>query len=259
MKNNIVIYTSAFGKKFGFIPQKKIKGVDFVCFTDDPSKIEKPWKPYKTTIENENNSLLNRHSKILPHLYFENYDISIYIDSNYLITGDIHDLIKNLGDHKMAVFDHNQASDARDCIYEEHQAIIDLGNKLGKFKDNPEVMKTQMDFFKSQNYPEHNGLIFAAVLIRRHNDPEVIKVMEDWWHFVSTQSKRDQLSFNYVIWKNNFNPLIINGDLRKKNPYFYMLGDNRRNYLKKLIQYKLKKLFGLIEPVNPSFKKSFKS
>ena len=42
--------------------------------------------------------------------------------------------------------------------------------------------------------------------------------MEDWWKIVSTQSKRDQLSFNYVAWKNNFVPTIINGDLRRGNP-----------------------------------------
>lgn len=256
-KNKIVIYTSAFGKNHGFISQKKIPGIDFICFTDDISKIKKPWKPYPNKVNISNNGLMNRHSKLLPHLYFSDYEISIYIDSNYLITGNIHELLSHLGKHKMAVYDHNQASDARNCIYKEYEAILNLGENLGKYKDKPEIMEEQIAFFKEQGYPEHNGLIFAAAIVRKHNDPEVIKIMKQWWHIVSTQSKRDQLSFNYVIWKNNFTPLIINGDLRKKNPYFYMLGDNRRNYFKKHLQYKLMNFFGYIKKTAPSFKEGF--
>ncbi|WP_299709574.1 glycosyltransferase domain-containing protein [uncultured Tenacibaculum sp.] len=244
--NKIVVYTGAFGKDYGFIPQKKIKGVDFVCFTDDVSKVKSPWKTLEVKDENFTNHLSNRHAKLLPHLYFQNYDISIYIDSNYLIVGDILELLEQLGeDFKMGIFDHNQCDDKRNCVYKEHQAILKLGEERGTYKDDPEVMKKQMDFFKNEGYPEENGLIFAAVLIRKHNDPQVIKVMEDWWEMVSTKSKRDQLSFNYVAWKNNFTPTIINGDLRKGNPYFYFLASARKNYMPKFIKYKIKRFFGI--------------
>lgn len=45
------------------------------------------------------------------------------------------------------------------------------------FMDDPEIMKAQIERYKSENYPKNNGLIFSAVLIRRHHDPEVIKIM----------------------------------------------------------------------------------
>ncbi|SNR15666.1 glycosyltransferase domain-containing protein [Tenacibaculum jejuense] len=244
--NKIVVYTGAFGDDFGFIPQKEIEGVDFFCFTDNVEKVKFPWKPIELISDQKNGVLRNRHPKLLPHLYFQDYDISIYIDSNYLIIGDIKELLNSLGeDFKMGIFDHNQCEDKRDCVYDEYEAILELGKETGVYKDQPEVMKKQIDFFRSESYPENNGLIFAAVLIRKHNDPQVIKVMEDWWGFVSTKSKRDQLSFNYVAWKNNFVPTIINGDLRRGNPYFYFLCMARKNYIPKLIKYKIKRFFGI--------------
>ncbi len=240
----IVVYTAAFGNKFGFVPQKKQKGVDFVCFTDNLKKVPKPWKGILINNNNlKDNSLKNRHIKLLPHLYFKDYDYSIYIDSNYLVIGDLKKAVTEIGQHPMGIFDHNQASDKRDCVYDEYEAILALGTRKGKFKDVPTAMKKQIEFIKNEGYPKNNGLIFAGVLIRKHNEPKVIQVMEQWWSFVSTQSKRDQLSFDYVAWKNNFKPYVFKGDLRRNNEYFYNLGSNRKNYWKKLLQYKLKALF----------------
>ena len=243
--DKIVVYTGAFGENYGVIPQKKIPGVDFFCFTDNARKIKSPWKPIELQIDSEDEGRKNRHPKILPHLYFKDYDISIYIDNNFLIVGNIHQVIKNLGDFKMGIFDHNQCSDKRDCVYEEYDAILQLGKERGWYKDDVETMTNQIQFLKKEGYPRKNGLISSGVLVRRHNDQEVINLMEDWWHMVSTKSKRDQLSFDYVSWKNNFKAKIIPGDLRRGNPYFYFLSTSKKKYSKKLLTYKLKKFFGI--------------
>ena len=44
--------------------------------------------------------------------------------------------------------------------------------------------------------------------------------MEDWWTEIKYGSKRDQLSFNYVAWKNSLNFNYMDGDSRN-NEYFY--------------------------------------
>ncbi len=243
--NKVVVYTGAFGDNYGFIPQKKVEGIDFVCFTDDNNKVKFPWKPMPLKFEGDNEVLKNRHPKLLPHLYFNQYEVSIYIDSNFLIVGDIHELLKSLGDFKMVTFDHTQTDDSRDCIYEEYNAILEIAERKGVFKDDPVVMEKQIELLKLEGYPKKNGLIKGGVLIRKHNDTKVIKVMEEWWHMVSSMSKRDQLSFNYVAWKNKFKPKIINGDLRRGNPYFYFLSAAQKDYSKKLLKYKLKKFFGI--------------
>lgn len=237
----IVVYTAAFGEKFGFVPQKKEKGIDYICYTDDLSKVPKSWQGVlMDDKEIKVNSLKNRCLKLLPHLHLKEYDFSVYIDSNFLIVGSIKKAIKEMEGYPMGVFDHNQASDKRDCVYDEYEAIVELGAKRGKYKDNPVVMKKQIDYIKSQGYPKNNGLVFAGVLLRKHNNKEVISLMEQWWEFVSTMSKRDQLSFDFLRWKNNFERYVFQGDLRKNNEYFYNLGRNRRNYWKKIFQYRLK-------------------
>lgn len=242
--NKIVVYTGAFGKNYGLLPQKNISGIDFYCFTDK-KRIKKPWKTINLISHDDDEGRQNRHPKILPHLYFKDYEISIYIDSNVLIVGNILNLLEQIGDFNMAIFDHNQSDDKRDCVYDEYEAILELGKERGYYKDDPLIMKRHIEFLRKENYPENNGLIFSAVLIRRHNDPKVIKVMETWWDILSTMSKRDQLSFDYSAWKNNFKPTIINGDLRKGNKYFYFLTKARRYYGIKLLKYKIDSFFGI--------------
>lgn len=249
-EEKIVIYTGAFGENYGIVPQKPIENVDFICFTDNEKKVPKPWKALVLK-DNLSNHLKNRHPKLLPHHYFKEYDISIYIDSNFLIIGDIFQLIKKLGNFKLAIFDHNQTDDARNCIYEEYEAILELGKNQGVYKDDVKVMQKQINWFKEEGYPKNFGLIKGGVIIRRHNDESVIKLMEDWLKIVSTMSKRDQLSFNYVAWKNKFKYTTINGDLRTNNPYFYFLASARKSYVRRLLKYKLKKFFGIIKHPKP--------
>ena len=247
MNQKIVLYTAVFGDSYGIIPQEKIEGVDFVCFTDTIKKVPKPWKAVAFKNDKINDHLKNRHVKLLPHLYFKDYDISIYIDSNFLIIGDVHQLVLQLNDFKMATFCHTQSDDARNCIYDEYEAILNLAQKTGKYKDDPVIIKNQIDAFKQEGYPENNGLIKGGVLIRKHNDTAIIQLMTDWWNIVATQSKRDQLSFNYVAWKYNFKPTIIPGDIRFGNPYFYFLATARKSYSTRILKYRVKKCLGMIK------------
>ena len=46
-----------------------------------------------------------------------------------------------------------------------------------------------------------------------------MKVMEDWWIEIKYGSRRDQLSFNYVAWKQNLKFNYIDGDIRN-NEFF---------------------------------------
>ena len=66
--------------------------------------------------------------------------------------------------------------------------------------------------------------------------------MEAWWHIVKTESKRDQLSFNYVAWKLGFKDYtFIDGHVRTGNPWFYTIS-HRKNYQFKMFKIKLKKV-----------------
>ena len=88
------------------------------------------------------------------------------------------------------------------------------------WKDNPEIIKKQIENYDLLGYPRNNGLITGMVILRRHNERDCIQVMEDWWTEIKYNSKRDQLSFNYVAWKNNLKFNYMDGDSRN-NEYFY--------------------------------------
>lgn len=244
MKNKIVIYTAIFGPYDDLIPQRKIPGVDYICFTDQPFK-SKTWKVVQVEPKFEDTPRNSRRFKILPHLFLQDYEYSVFMDGNYLVKRDITDFVlSGLKEHKMMIYDHNQCSDARDCVYDEYESLLKLGEEKGVFKDDPEIMKAQIERYKSENYPKNNGLIFSAVLIRRHHDPEVIELMEKWWSELENGSKRDQLSFNYAAWKQNFEPHYVTGNLRD-NENFLFLGKHRKSYKGKYFRYRLKKFFGL--------------
>ena len=44
----------------------------------------------------------------------------------------------------------------------------------------------------------------SNVLVREHNNNEVIRLMVEWWNELEKGSRRDQLSFNYVCWKKRY-------------------------------------------------------
>jgi hypothetical protein len=141
---------------------------------------------------------------------------------------------KYLMDCNAAFYNHNQAPeyDKRNCIYEEAHAIKWLYEvnpapvSIKVPKDNLDVIQSQMDKYKGIGFPEKLGLIYGGVILRRHNEKDCIKTMEDWWSEIRYHSKRDQLSFNYVAWKNKFKFNYIDGYMRD-NEYFNFLKHNK--------------------------------
>lgn len=247
--NRIVVYTAIFGNYSALIEQPKFDNVDYVCFTDQPLK-SKSWKVVvmEKNPFGDDHTRNNRYFKLLPHLHFPEYVYSVYIDANFIMKKNPQSLVYDCltEDISMACFDHAKAvRDPRNCIYKEFDAIMELA-KVKAPKDDPEIMKAQIDFLRSNNYPENNGLIVGGVLVRRHNDPLMKKVSEGWWDFVKNRSKRDQLSFNYVAWKNNFRYNVIPGDIRRGNDYVYFLGIHKNDISFDLLKYRLRRFFRIV-------------
>lgn len=225
------------------MPQKKFRNVDFICFTEKPRKA-KGWefKLVEAPVPGDN-VRSNRHFKILPHLHLPGYEASIYIDSNFIcrqLPGDF--FMQRLTERPMWIFDHNQTiADRRNCVYKEFEALKAYTTGVNA-KEDLEVLRKHIAFLRAENYPEENGLIAASVLIRKHNDPGVIAAMEHWWHMVSTSSRRDQLSFNYVAWKEGLHFGYLPGDVRRKNPWFYHVGKSGEPLFYSLLKYRIRTL-----------------
>jgi hypothetical protein len=229
MSKRIAIYTSIFGNYDNLIDdQLQIPNVDYICFS--PEKIQSStWNVIKSTPIYEDPNRCAKKFKILPHRFLKNYEYSIWIDGNIKVIGDINDIIY---EHPYQVYDHMNLYDARNCIYKESNAIIEMGINNFKinpsrgvlaFKDDPAIIEKQMKLYMSNGYPSNNGLVANPIIFRNHKNTEVINIMEHWWNEIKYHSKRDQLSFNYVAWKYNFKYNLLEGDCRN-NKYFLQTG-----------------------------------
>ena len=196
-KNNVAVYTAITGNYDELlIPEYVNDNFDYICFTDNKDLKSDFWEIRLMEELDLDKIRKARHYKILPHLYLEEYDYSLWIDGNFRIIGNLEYFINEYAkNNKLMGIIHEE----RNCIYEEANACINLG------KDSEEIISSQMKKYKVEGYPENQGLIASGILFRDHKDAEIIKLMEDWYKEVINHSKRDQLSFNYVCWKNSFN------------------------------------------------------
>jgi len=218
--NKKVIYTTIFGKYDNLLDDMVVPDdYDLVCFTDININSKK-WNIKKEISLYEDPVRSAKRFKILSHRFLSKYDISVYLDGNISTKVDINSFVnKYLDKSNAAFYNHLQCNlDPRNCIYREAEAINHLFNinpspkKVPK--DDLSIIDMQIKKYKKMEYPHDNGLICGGVILRRHNENDCIKVMEDWWKEIKYNSKRDQLSFNYVAWKNNFKFNYINGDIR---------------------------------------------
>jgi len=152
--------------------------------------------------------------KILSHLFVD-ADISIWIDGCIQQTISPEELVDLYlpDDADMALFKHPE----RDCIYEEAPAA--LGRCTSDREETGAAMMEQLWAYQAEGYPQHAGLAECNFIIRRHN-VRVKAFNEAWWAQICRYSRRDQLSFPYVLRK--FPDLLVSfmsGNIRR-HPHF---------------------------------------
>ncbi|HFV8866715.1 TPA: glycosyl transferase, partial [Escherichia coli] len=69
-------------------------------------------------------------------------------------------------------------------------------------------------------FPKGYGMGENNIIIRKHNSPEIIEAMEQWWLFYVNIAKRDQLSLMFILWLKNVNFMLMQETSRNKNDYF---------------------------------------
>lgn len=235
--NNTVVYTCISGNydilRDVVNPESDI---DYICFTDLPIE-SNTWKirPIPQFLKSFDPTKIARCIKILPHLFLSEYETSVWIDGNIQVLGDIKKFINQNLKNYFAIPKHP----LRKCVYEEGTAVIDLK------KDCSSNVNVQINLYKSKNYPKNNGMVQSNVIIRKHNDKRCVEISNTWWTHVRLYSKRDQLSFNYCIWKKNvsidiINPNVIVGNhfqqwshIHKKNKKVVLNSDygSMKNYI----------------------------
>lgn len=199
----VVVYTAVFGN-YDVVrePAYIDENVDYLCFTDQEDFRSDAFKVIRVDKLFENNTQCARMLKTLPHIFLPGYETSVWIDGSARIRGlPLQKLIKeSLSNNDIAVHSHFQ----RDCVYQEAKECIH------QRKDDNHSIERQIEYIAALGYPENNGLVETAQVIRRHSEA-VSLVNEYWWSFIRDFSIRDQLSFNVVCWFRNIEYYRLEG------------------------------------------------
>jgi hypothetical protein len=199
------IYTSIINR-YDSLKDPEDINANYICYTDYKLKNESIWKQIIVKPKYDNTRSA-RYYKINSHKFFD--ELNIWIDGTYTVkkvpSADV--INKWLGENDIAIRTHPK----RNCIYEEAKVVKKM------HKDRKNIVNKQIKKYKNEAYPKNNGMVNSSLIIRR-NTKKVKKINEMWWNMVLNYSKRDQLSFNYVMWKLNYDYSYI--PTKESNKYF---------------------------------------
>lgn len=214
-KNNIVCYTCITGnydklKNPKFVSQD----IDYICFTDNSAITSNIWqiKPIPKELSYLSNVKKQRIVKLCPHRYLKEYDISIWVDGNIEIQGDLIAFINQYDLEKYPLY--VRVHPKRNCIYDEAKECILM------FKDTKENIAKQIETYKQEGYPKHIGMVETGILLRKHNTSKCQILCNMWASELLKHSHRDQLSFNYACWKMHFIVGILSNEFKFPNIFF---------------------------------------
>lgn len=232
MNNKCVVYTALFGDyDFLIDPIDDFEDCDFICFTNQRDLKSNIWKIIIVDDIELTNNLINRKYKMLPHKYLSKYQFSLYLDTNIYLKGNPNLLIKKYLKHSDLIMPRHIW---RTCVYEEAFQCIKVG-KSSYLKTSKQMKK-----YKKCGFPRNYGLSENNIILRRHNDPLLIKLMEEWWEEINKETQRDQLSFAFLLWKNSRAFTYMDESSRVSNGYFEWFCHKQNNRITLLEKIKEK-------------------
>lgn len=161
----------------------------------------------------------NRYYKFHPFDVFQGYDFAIYTDGNVKVLSDVSTICSIAEKSKTGIAMHRHHE--RECAYQE--ALACKYYKRGNF----EKIQEQLQRFRDEGFPENFGLCEATVIVYDLKNPNARKITEQWWkEYLKSNTKRDQIPFPYILWKNGFTINDV-GDLGNDlmgNPKFLVIG-----------------------------------
>lgn len=153
------------------------------------------WQVKSIEYSNPDRVKIARYVKTHPETFLPDYAATLWMDANLQIVDSyVYERFLELFNQgvEIASVKHPQ----RDCIYEELFTVCSLQ------WESVETTWRWNHHLRKSGYPQNNGL-FETNILYRINTAEIIKVDEDWWSCIEQYSRRDQFSFNFVLWSNH--------------------------------------------------------
>lgn len=190
-----VIYTAIVGGYDNVMQPKVVDSrFDYVLFSNDiKEKTIGVWQVHPIEYHNVDNTRISRYVKTHPEELLQGYEFSIWMDASMQIcTSFVYERAIELYNGEIQIS--SMWHPVRKCIYEEAFAVVH-----GMVEHESVVVKW-CHKLRRENYPQNNGLCETGFLYRIHTNL-VKKFNNLWWTCIDKYSRRDQLSFNYVLWK----------------------------------------------------------
>lgn len=153
------------------------------------------------------NMMIAKYYKLQAHnvdfIIENNYTHIVWIDSSVSILNNnfVNDLSSIISQDKNELV--NFIHPERDNIYDEGNLSIRMDKYDGQ-DISLQLKKYQEEGFGYKN----KGLYWCGFFCRKVND-RMNKIFDDWWEENIKMSFQDQISFPYVLWKNNKSPDCI--------------------------------------------------
>lgn len=197
-----VVYTVLIGKYDKIHSIKKEQGYDYYMFTDQ--KINNNTKGWTILNVRKDINYLNRINRIKcqrfykthPHLFFKDYDLSIYFDAYFESKGNLDEFLLRILSPNISIYilEHPLL----DSINKEFDAVV-----FYKKETEHNVFQIK-ERYNKERFQDNNGHAETCLIVRKHNELNCIDFMEGWFYEIKYNSHRDQLSFNYILWKTGY-------------------------------------------------------
>lgn len=188
-----VIYTAISGVYDDLIQHTYVsKDADYICYTDQPIVHPGIWQIRPLERRHLDRVRSAKYYKMFPNELFPAVQFSVWMDGNIdVLTNQLEQRVATL----MASNTYISANVhfERICAYEE--ALVCCRLQL----DDLAVISNQLKRLSEKGFPRDYGLFEMNMIVRQHHHPQIIALMNSWWDMVVRYSKRDQISFTYVL------------------------------------------------------------
>jgi len=214
--NKLVVYTALSNNYDKLLPPLvNSPGVRYICFSDNPNVSVDGWEIHplpEFLSAPEDHTRRAKLPKVLPHIYLEEFDYSVWADASMQIRGCMLEFASRCQqyDEDFVLFEHPEAPRT---IYEE--GAICIAFEL----DNKRIIQNQLALYNQRGFTEPHSIPACTIIYRRHNSHQIKLAMQDWWNEILLHSRRDQLSFTYVMKKHGLSFGVIPENYQD-HPYF---------------------------------------
>lgn len=190
------IYTAMVGGYDEILQPKVVDDhFDYILFSND-IKEERVgvWQVRLIPYHDSDNTRICRYVKTHPEELLSEYEFSIWMDANIrIINSFVYE--RSLELYNEGIFISSFSHPLRNCIYDEAFELM-----YRRYEKEQVVVKWCQNLRK-KGYPKNNGLFETNLMYRNHKLSIVSEIDALWWSCIREYSRRDQLSFNFVLWK----------------------------------------------------------